>query len=193
MNTTFLESNDPELEDSFNYPIKTKFGNARVGCNGYYEITSRKEGNNGKKLHRLIYEDYFGEIPNKCFIHHIDGNKTNNDIKNLQCISDSFHKFLHNKKYHWLRGVSGETHPRFGIKHTKKTRNKMSKSHKGVEVGEKNPRAILTEKDVIKIRQLRKEGKSPSKVFKKLEKSLGIRFGTFESVWYNKNWKHVVV
>ena len=78
-------------------PMYTKFGIARFYNKGYM-ITSRKEGNSGKKLHRLIYEDYY-----KCTllpstdIHHIDGNPRNNDPSNLQAISHSDHISLHHK------------------------------------------------------------------------------------------------
>ncbi len=78
--------------------MKTKWGTAKVDSHsGYYQITSRKEGNNAKKLHRLIYEDEFGKIPEGGIIHHIDGNKLNNNIKNLQCINESFHHYLHSR------------------------------------------------------------------------------------------------
>ena len=38
--------------------IDTKFGKATI-LNGYYRITSTKEGNNNKSLHRLIFEDFY--------------------------------------------------------------------------------------------------------------------------------------
>ena len=38
--------------------IKTKFGNATLK-NGYYVISSCKEGNHLKFLHRLIFEDFY--------------------------------------------------------------------------------------------------------------------------------------
>ena len=39
--------------------IKTKFGTATINSDGYYEISSVKEGNHDKILHRLIYEDFY--------------------------------------------------------------------------------------------------------------------------------------
>lgn len=37
------------------YPIlHTKFGTAKINKKGHYQITSRKEGNGGKLLHRLM-------------------------------------------------------------------------------------------------------------------------------------------
>ena len=63
-------------------------------------------GRGGKQclVHRGCWEAYHGEIPDECVIHHIDGNPTNNDIGNLQCMSDSEHKRLHTTKWHRTRG-----------------------------------------------------------------------------------------
>jgi hypothetical protein len=84
--------------------IKTKWGTAKVNSKGYYHITSRKEGYPFKKLHRLIYEAYYGQIPDGYHVHHIDGNKLNNRIDNLQLLSKSEHSSLHN---------SEENHPQW--------------------------------------------------------------------------------
>ena len=67
-----------------NEVLHTKFGNAKINCRGYLAITSRKEGNNAKKLHRLMWEDFYGEIPEGYVIHHKNGNKLDNCILNLQ-------------------------------------------------------------------------------------------------------------
>ena len=54
--------------------------------------------NNKKQMvHRLVYE-YFGTDFNKGYhIHHIDGNKQNNCIDNLECVSPSEHNRRHHK------------------------------------------------------------------------------------------------
>ncbi len=78
--------------------IKTKFGNATLCNDGYYHITSRKEGNNGKKVSRLVFEDFYNiELPTDVHIHHVDGDRTNDNIWNLIPISSSEHSILHNK------------------------------------------------------------------------------------------------
>ncbi len=50
----------------------------------------------GKKLlHRLIWEHYNGPIPIGMVIHHKNGDKLNNSLENLACISQSEHCRLH--------------------------------------------------------------------------------------------------
>ena len=91
--------------------LHTKFGTAQIDDRGYYRIVSRKEGNRNKRLHRLIWEAYNGELPEDMVIHHIDGNKTNNDINNLEVLSKSDHSVLHNKDNNGRKGkpLSEET------------------------------------------------------------------------------------
>lgn len=48
--------------------------------------------------HRLIYERYYGcSLLPRAIIHHIDGNRANNDISNLELSSQSKHCGNHNK------------------------------------------------------------------------------------------------
>lgn len=54
--------------------------------NGYLRVSL-----NGKmySVHRLVYETYVGEIPEKMVIDHIDGNRANNNLSNLQLTTQS--------------------------------------------------------------------------------------------------------
>ena len=58
---------------------------------GYYH-------NKGKVLHRVVWEEYHGEIPAGFVIHHVDGGKDNNHITNLRCLSRREHLKVHRKK-----------------------------------------------------------------------------------------------
>ena len=94
--------------------IKTKYGSAYFNKNhgrGYYVISSSKEGNRGKQLHRLIYEEHHGPIPEGMQIHHIDGDTRNNDLSNLEMVSIAQHNKIHKKgnTYCVGRKLSDET------------------------------------------------------------------------------------
>lgn len=71
----------------------TEFGNAYKRKDGYYQISSGIH--QGKLLHRLIYEENFGPIPEGFHIHHLDNDKNNNALENLVLISKSNHHKLH--------------------------------------------------------------------------------------------------
>ncbi len=47
-------------------------------------------------LHRYIWEQKYGRIRRGCVVHHIDHNKHNNDISNLQMVTIKQHRRLHN-------------------------------------------------------------------------------------------------
>lgn len=44
-----------------------------------------------RRLHRAVWLAHNGAIPDGCHIHHIDGDRSNNQIENLQCIAASSH------------------------------------------------------------------------------------------------------
>lgn len=51
-------------------------------------------------IYRKIWESYYGPIPTDSNgrsyeIHHIDGNRNNNDISNLKCLSIKEHYNVH--------------------------------------------------------------------------------------------------
>ena len=86
--------------------METKYGNGNQRTDGYIQITSGPY--KGKLLHRLIYEEIYGSIPEGFSIHHIDGDKTNNNPGNLMLLSKSNHHKLHmNKTNHprWDNGL----------------------------------------------------------------------------------------
>jgi len=77
--------------------LHTEFGNAKFYNKGY-SITSRKEGNMNKKLHRLIYEKFYNvTLPEEIDIHHKDYNPKNNCILNLEALTHDEHTSLHHK------------------------------------------------------------------------------------------------
>lgn len=64
---------------------------------GYYLCTTLDEEGNRKRLHVEVWEHEHGvAVPPGCVIHHLDWDKTNNDINNLICLTIQEHERLHN-------------------------------------------------------------------------------------------------
>ena len=67
------------------YNIKTKnFLKGSISENGYVRVTIGKKF---MSLHRIIFETFNGPIPKNKQIDHIDGNKQNNTLENLRCVT----------------------------------------------------------------------------------------------------------
>ena len=102
--------------------LHTKFGTARV-IGGYYKITGGGKENNGKLLHRLIFEDFYNiKLPSDIDVHHNDGDKLNNEIWNLIPLPRAEHLRIHN---------TGENNNMYGKKHSDETKKKMSEQMMG--------------------------------------------------------------
>lgn len=55
---------------------------------GYYRVSLCKNGKYSKFfIHRLVYEAFVGEIPDNMQINHIDENRQNNCIQNLELLT----------------------------------------------------------------------------------------------------------
>ena len=61
---------------------------------GYY----RKTRGDRSYLHRDMWEDTHGPIPEGHDIHHKDGDKTNNTLSNLECLEKADHTRLHHQQ-----------------------------------------------------------------------------------------------
>ena len=57
---------------------------------GYYQIKLRKNGKRiNKYIHRLVWETFNGNIPKGYEINHIDHDKSNNSLANLELVTHS--------------------------------------------------------------------------------------------------------
>lgn len=110
--------------------MKSEYGNVGINKAGYHIITSAKEGNLKKRVHRLIWEDWYGKpVPKGYVIHHINGDKTDNRIQNLQCVESGVHTRFHHK---------GKKCKPFTEEHKKK----LGKSKKGKPLSEEHKQKI---------------------------------------------------
>ena len=72
---------------------------------GYKQVVLYKDGKRYyKRVHRLLYEAFYGRIPDDLFINHIDGKKDNNKLSNLELVTNSenikhFHRNNKQRKY----------------------------------------------------------------------------------------------
>ena len=62
---------------------------------GYLKADGR---HGGAYLARVVYSDTYGNVPHGWHVHHKDGDKLNNAIENLQCLSSREHAALHPEK-----------------------------------------------------------------------------------------------
>lgn len=61
----------------------------------YYRPNGERIEEGVEALHREVWRDHHGEIPDGHHIHHVDGDPTNNDIGNLECLSPEEHAEKH--------------------------------------------------------------------------------------------------
>lgn len=57
------------------------------------------------RVHRLVYKTFIGDIPKNMVIDHIDGNRNNNNINNLRCVTLSENCQNPNTKYNKSRSI----------------------------------------------------------------------------------------
>ena len=103
---------------------------------GYYENSTIH-----KSMHRYVWEYYNGKIPKGYEIHHIDGDKGNNDISNLECISKKSHLEIHS------RNLTPEQREWRRNNLNTKARPKAIEWHKSEEGIEWHRQQVLTRKD----------------------------------------------
>lgn len=92
--------------------IKECIRKVRKGNRGYWYLNLYKNGmSKTKKLHRLVAENFLEDIDGKEQVNHIDGNKDNNTVSNLEyCTSseNNKHAFAIGLKKIWNKDVYGK-------------------------------------------------------------------------------------
>jgi hypothetical protein len=108
----------------------------------YFQVTLYKDKIQFiKKIHRLVAQAFIPNPDNKPQVNHIDGNKQNNAVSNLEWTTSQ-----ENVIHSWENGLSvmteetknkisqslkGEKNPFYGKHHTEEAKRKLSESHKG--------------------------------------------------------------
>lgn len=126
----------------------SNFGNIKSfitnGSNGGYILKAFDRGNGylavnlyyskGKfktiSVHQIVAHAFLGEPPKNYQVNHIDMNRYNNRLDNLEYLS-SLDNQMHSRKFkHWTNGLRGENHPR-----AKLTRNQVLEIRKVYKEG----------------------------------------------------------
>ena len=66
---------------------------------GYYLCTKNTDVQKRERLHVFVWRKANGDVAEGYHIHHVDGDKRNNEIENLVCISKESHASHHGKIY----------------------------------------------------------------------------------------------
>lgn len=159
----------PNYEASSEGGIRCKVGNvekkSKETKHGYLE-TSLHIGKKQKKtrsIHRLVASAWIPNPDNKPEVNHIDGNKKNNHINNLEWVTRK-ENFEHARKNGLMDGFLGSS-PRRGESH------RMAK---------------LTEHEVKAIFQLK-----GTKTAREIADYFNVSLKTVQSIHYRWRWKHV--
>lgn len=140
---------------------KERFLKAGIGKKQYLQVSLYNSQNKTGKtigVHRLVAITYLPNPKNLPVVNHKDGNKLNNNVENLEWCTD-----LENKKHALDTGLFSSR-------------------------GEKNPRAKISEKQVLQIRSLRKKGNT----YRQLQNQFKISKSTIASLLNGTTWKHVI-
>jgi len=152
---------------------------------GYYQVQLRQGRKAYHKLvHRLVLEAWDKPCPEGCVTHHINGNKRDNRLENLEWVTQ--------KTNIWYRKdrIPAKKCPVCQHEFKPKTRSQKTCSHECVAkllTGENHPRVKLKEEDIKNIRSLRKQGTKGIEV----AKLYSITPSTVCDIVKRRCWKHV--
>lgn len=120
------------------YSKKCKNGQLRkvkqyISPNGYVKVNLTHNGKNINLLcHRIVALTFLDNTENKSTVNHIDGNKLNNSLNNLEWAT-----ILENARHARATGLI------VGIKHSEETKKRMSMIQKNIGSGGRNARKVI--------------------------------------------------
>ena len=131
---------------------------------GYYQVVLHKNKiGKGHLVHRLIAEAFIKNTLNKKTVNHKDGNKLNNNLDNLEWMTQS-----ENCKHAYAIGLT-----------------KINKNIIPFKKGSKHLMSKLTEKDVLKIRSMKNISA------KELAVLFNITYRNIKYILNGKTWSHI--
>lgn len=176
-----------------------KILNESKNSGGYFWVGLYKnKKRNHMPIHRLVYNAFIDKKLEKdeC-IHHIDKNKTNNNVNNLSMMPISTHISKHGKgkiisDEHKDRLRECNTGKIASLETRKKISQRMSSGNHPLfgskKPGEKSGNHKLTNNDVLKIRELLKNKLMTQKQIANIYK---IKQSTVSLIKIRKTWSHI--
>ena len=130
--------------------MNTDYGKFHINKQGYYV--------KNVYLHNLVWVNFYGKpVPKGYVIHHINEDKTDNRIQNLQCVKSSTHTRFHMKGKKLSEDTKNKmSETKKGYNHSIETRQKLSKYKKGRKWTPNQRRAY--EKRFMNIATINKRG-----------------------------------
>lgn len=145
------------------YVKKIKIRKQQTNRYGYKTIKLCKLGTCIQaRVHRLVAQAFIHTDNPNNQINHIDGDKTNNIISNLEWVTAA-----ENMKHAWETGLVNKEHT----------------------IGSRHHNAILNEKTVKEIRETYAKGGVTQK---EIAEKYGVKVGTIKDITSGRSWKHVL-
>lgn len=166
--------------------IITKPTNKILSCNkidnlGYPQVALCKNGHRKYlRIHRIVAKSFIPNPNNYPCVNHIDGNKRNNCISNLEWCNHSYNTI------HALN--TGLINAEKRNKASKENIKKAQKSSPCLKGGENSPSSVLRENDVIEIRRLYKNKEMSTR---QLAEKYNVHISTIQRVLSRKTWTHL--
>lgn len=139
-----------------------------------------------ERVHRVVYIEHHGPIPEGHHVHHIDGDIHNNDPGNLVAVTPREHRGIHMGVLHPVEKVCGACGETYAPTHRNRGRSKFCSNECAVRghTGEKSHRAVLTASEVIEIRKRAAQGERQAQ----LGRDFGVRAATIYRIVHRQTW-----
>lgn len=162
-------------------PINKILNCSKIDNLGYPQVTLCKNGHRKYlRIHRIVAKSFIPNPNNYPCVNHIDGNKRNNCISNLEWCNHSYNTI------HALN--TGLINAEKRNKASKENIKKAQKSSPCLKGGENSPSSVLRENDVIEIRRIYKNKEMSSR---QLAEKYKVHISTIQRVLSRKTWNYL--
>ena len=116
---------------NYNRTNETKILKPEKNKCGYLRVGLSKQGKTQKFLvQRLVATMFIPNPQNLPEVNHIDEDKTNNRVENLQWCTREYNLKHGTRPQRYSEAIRGSKHPLYGKKHSEETKQRMSETHK---------------------------------------------------------------